>query len=70
MAWRGYSFLELLRRKAKMKDCSYLEYDPKTGQEDMDPKLYQQAIDEYLKDVKENPDAFKDILKYDGIVMK
>ena len=53
-----------------MKDCSYLEYDPKTGQEDMDPKLYQQAIDEYLKDVKENPDAFKDILKYDGVEMK
>lgn len=53
-----------------MNDCSYLEYDPKTGQEDMDPKLYQQAIDEYLKDVKENPDAFKDILKYDGVVMK
>jgi len=52
-----------------MKNCSYLEYDPKTGQEDMDPKLYQQAIDEYLKDVKENPDAFKDILEYDGIVM-
>ncbi len=36
----------------------------------MDPKLYQQAIDEYLKDVKENPDAFKDILNYDGVVMK
>jgi hypothetical protein len=53
-----------------IKNCSYLEYDPKTGQEDMDPKLYQQAIDEYLKDVKENPDAFKDILKYDGVVMK
>lgn len=53
-----------------MKNCSYLEYDPKTGQEDMDPKLYQQAIDEYLKDVKENPDAFKDILNYDGVVMK
>ena len=53
-----------------IKNCSYLEYDPKTGQEDMDPKLYQQAIDEYLKDVKENPDAFKDILKSDGVVMK
>jgi len=53
-----------------MKDCSYLEYDSKTGQEDMDPKLYQQAIDEYHKDVKENPNAFKDILKYDGVVMK
>ena len=53
-----------------IKNCNYLEYDPKTGQEDMDPKLYQQAIDEYLKDVKENPDSFKDILKYDGVVMK
>jgi len=53
-----------------MKNCKYLEYDPKTGGEDMDPKLYQQAIDEYLKDVKENPEAFKDILKYDGVVLK
>ena len=52
-----------------MKNCSYLEYDPTTGQEDMDPKLYQQAIDEYLKDVKENPDKFKDIIEYDGVVM-
>jgi hypothetical protein len=52
-----------------MKHCNYLEYDPTTGQEDMDPKLYQQAIDEYLKDVKENPDKFKDIIEYDGIVM-
>ena len=53
-----------------MKNCSYLEYNPKTGQEDMDPQLYQQAIDEYLKDIKDNPDAFKDILNYDGVVMK
>ena len=35
----------------------------------MDPKLYQRAIDEYVKDVN-NPDAFADILKYDGVVMK
>ena len=53
-----------------MKSCRYLEYDPQSGQEDMDPKLYQQAIDAYLKDVKENPEAFKDILRYDGVVMK
>jgi len=53
-----------------MKDCTYLEYDPTAGQDDMDPKLYQQAIDEYLKDVKENPEAFKEILKYDGVVIK
>ena len=53
-----------------MKSCSYLEYDPKTGQEDMESNLYQQAIDEYLRDVKENPEAFKDILEYDGVVIK
>jgi hypothetical protein len=53
-----------------MKNCKYLEYDPKTGQEDMDPKLYQQAIDEYHEDVKKNPDAFKDILNYEGVVIK
>ena len=56
--------------KKAMKDCSYLEYSPKTGGEDMDPKLYQQAIDEYHEDVKKNPDAFKDILNYDGVVIK
>jgi len=53
-----------------IKDCTYLAYDPKTGQEDMDPQLYRKAIDEYQKDVKENPDKFKDILEYDGVVMK
>ena len=53
-----------------MKSCSYIAYDPKTGGEDMDPNLYQQAIDEYLVDVKENPDAFKDILEYDGVETK
>lgn len=53
-----------------MKECSYLEYDPKTGQENMDPQLYQQAVDEYHKDVKENPDAFKAMLNYDGVLIK
>lgn len=51
-----------------IKDCTYLEYDSKAGQEDMDPQLYQQAIDGYLKEIKENPAGFKDILKYDGVV--
>lgn len=53
-----------------MKNCSYLVYDSNTGQEDMDPQLYRQAIDEYLKEIKENPDGFKDILNYDGVVLK
>lgn len=52
-----------------MKNCSYLEYNPKSGQEDMDAQLYQQALDEYHTDVKQNPDAFRDILAYDGVIM-
>ncbi len=36
----------------------------------MDRALYQQAIDEYFKDVKVNPSAFEDILRYDGVVMR
>ncbi len=53
-----------------MKECTYLEYDPKTGQEPIDAQVYKQAVDDYHKDIKENPDAFKDILMYDGVVMK
>ena len=72
--WRartsGFYPMTLEDATEAMKNCKYLEYDPKTGQEDMDPKLYQQAIDEYHEDVKKNPDAFKDILNYDGVVMK
>jgi hypothetical protein len=49
-----------------IKACTYLEYDPKTGGEDMDPKLYQQAIDEYHADVKQNPQAYKVVLEYKG----
>ena len=72
--WRartsGFYPMTLEGATKAMKNCKYLEYDPKTGQEDMDPKLYQQAIDEYHEDVKKNPDAFKDILNYDGVVIK
>ena len=53
-----------------MKDCRYLVYDPKTGGEKIDPKVHQQALDDYHEDIKENQDAFKNILTYDGVVMK
>lgn len=72
--WRArsggfYPMTQEVATKA-MKDCSHLEYDPATGKEDMDPKLYQQAIDEYLADVKTNPEAFTDILNYEGVILK
>ena len=70
--WRartsGFSPMTPEEAAKAIKDCTYLEYDSKAGQEDMDPQLYQQAIDGYLKEIKENPEGFKDILKYDGVV--
>ncbi|MFZ0134293.1 MAG: lipoprotein [Desulfobacterales bacterium] len=72
--WRartsGFYPMTLEDATKAMKNCSYLVYDSNTGQEDMDPQLYRQAIDEYLKEIKENPDGFKDILNYDGVVLK
>ena len=44
----------------------YHYIDPKLGGEDMDPKLYKQAIAVYHEEVKQNPAGFKDILQYKG----
>jgi hypothetical protein len=50
-----------------MASSSYLHYDPARGGENMDAALYQQAIEDYEQDAKENPDAYQDILLYDGV---
>jgi len=72
--WRartsGFYPMTLEAAQDAMKNCSYLEYNPQTGVEDMAPDLYKKAIDEYQKDVKENPDAYKSILEYDGVVIQ
>ncbi len=52
-----------------IQSCSFLEIDPRKTMDDMDPKLYREAIDAYENDVKENPDAYKDILNYNGVKM-
>jgi len=71
--WRARTsgFYPMTREAAEsaMKACTYKVYDPQKGGEDMDPKLYQQAIDEYLAEIKSNPDGFKDMLEYDGIMI-
>ncbi len=71
--WRARTsgFYPMTPKEAKnaMKNCSYMELNPQAGGEDMDPNLYRQAIDEYHRDVKENPNAYKDILDYDGVVI-
>ena len=72
--WRARSsgFYPMTQEAAlkAMNDCSYQEYTPKNGPVEMDPKLYAQAIEDYQKDLKVNPDGYKDILNYDGVVMK
>jgi hypothetical protein len=68
--WRartsGFSPMTQQEAVEAMKSCTYMEYDPKRGGEDMDPKLYQQAIADYHTEVKQNPAGFKDMLEYKG----
>lgn len=68
--WRartsGFSPLNPQEAREAMNNCTYWEYDPKLGGEDMDPKLYKQAIADYHEEVKQNPAGFKDMLQYKG----
>ena len=68
--WRartsGFSPLNPQDAMEAMNNCTYWEYDPKKGGEDMDPKLYQQAIADYHAEVKQNPGGFKNMLEYKG----
>jgi hypothetical protein len=68
--WRartsGFSPLTPQEAKDSMNSCTYVELDPKNNVGDMDTKLYQQAIADYHKEVKENPEGFRDMLAYKG----
>jgi len=46
--------------------CSYLELDSSKPFPDMDPALYQKAIEEYEDGVKNNPEGYKELLEYKG----
>jgi hypothetical protein len=68
--WRarttGFSPLIPQEAMEAINNCTYWEYDPNRGGEDMDPNLYKQAIANYNENVKQNPDGFKDMLQYKG----
>jgi hypothetical protein len=68
--WRartsGFESLTQQQAMESIKDCTYLEFDASKGGEDMDPKLYKTAIEEYHAEVKQNPEGFKAILEYKG----
>ena len=69
-AWRARTsgFFPMTREEAleAMTKCSYLELKPDAPREDMDPTLYQNAIDEYETGIKENPEGYKALLEYSG----
>ena len=68
--WRartsGFSPLNPQEAREAMNNCTYWEYDPKLGGENMEPKLYQQAIANYNEEVKQNPEGLKNMLEYRG----
>ncbi len=72
--WRARTsgFYPMTKEAAEkaMQKCTYLEYHPTVAQEDMEQSAYKEAIGAYQKDVNENPDAYKDILAYDGVLMQ
>ena len=46
--------------------CTYTELDSSKTFPDMEPDLYQQAIEEYHAGVKVNPEGYKELLEYKG----
>jgi hypothetical protein len=68
--WRartsGFEPLTYQQAMESMKECTYFEMDASQNPENVDPKLYKTAIDEYHSDVKQNPEGFKNILEYKG----
>ena len=51
---------------ASIKGRKYLELDPNAEAKDMDPVVYDKAIEEYLADVQVNPEGYKEMLEYKG----
>jgi hypothetical protein len=49
-----------------VQNCTYLQLDTSKTFPDMEPALYQKAIEEYHAGVKENPDGYKELLEYKG----
>lgn len=49
-----------------MTKCSYLELKPDAPREDLDPTIYQNAINDYEGGIKEHPEAYKELLEYTG----
>jgi len=68
--WRartsGFSPVGAEEAMELIKNLTYLERDENGELKNMDPEVYKTAIEEYKADVEANPDAFKEMLQYEG----
>ena len=68
--WRartsGFFPMTAEETKKAVRNCTYLQLDTSKTFPDMEPALYQKAIEEYNSGVKENPDGYKELLEYKG----
>ena len=68
--WRARTsgFFPMTAEEAQkaIQQCTYLKRDESQSFPDMEPALYQKAIDEYHTGVKENPEGYKALLEYTG----
>ena len=49
-----------------VKGLKYLQIDPSRALKKIDPAVFKKAIEEYKADVKANPEAYKEMLDYNG----
>lgn len=68
--WRartsGFFPMTAAEAQKSIQKCTYLELDSSKPFPDMEPELYQKAIEEYEAGVKNNPDGYKELLQYKG----
>lgn len=68
MRARTSGFFPMTSEEAKkaIQGCEYLQLDTSKSVPDMDPALYQKAVDEYNAGVKDDPEGYKELLEYKG----
>jgi len=68
--WRartsGFFPIPAEEAREAMQDCTYLQMDNNKPFPDMEPALYQKAIEEYKTGVRKNAEGYKELLEYKG----
>lgn len=49
-----------------MEECTFYEYDPATGGEDLNEEVYRSSVEGYEQGIREDPEGYRELLGYDG----